>query len=89
MDDTLHDRTAGWDEAADDAANDPAAARDREEHVNVSRQGQLGVNGPRPGSWLLVGNCVNCGDLTACIINFDGRADFLCLPCGRAIRGVA
>ena len=91
MDDTLHDRVAGWDEAAHDVADDPRATRDREEHANVSRQGQLGVNGRRAtdSPFQLVGRCVNCGEQTEHVVKFDGRAQFLCLPCGRAIREAA
>jgi hypothetical protein len=94
MDDTLRNRTAGRHEAATDVANDPAAAT-RSGRANVSRQGELGANGPRAGSratdspWQLVGRCVNCGEQTEHVVKFDDKAQFLCVPCGRAIREAA
>ncbi len=79
MDDTLHDRVAGWDEAAHDVADDSRAARDRQ--------------GTRPGTAFdhvgilrVEGQCIACRRKTTAIVIFDGKAAFLCPPCGWKFR---
>jgi len=76
MDNTLLDRTAGRHEAADDVGDHSATPRDRAEQTAGST---ARIQGP----------CIQCHEPTGCIVMYDGKPEFLCASCGRAIREAA
>ena len=76
MDDTLLDRTAGRHEAADDAGDHSATPRDRTEQTAGST---ARIQGP----------CILCHEPTGFIVIYASKPEFLCAPCGRAIREAA